>query len=187
MIPLDENEYQGSTMHFLSRSPSSCSWVFQHLGSASWQKPQKKEEHYRKSRKVIPHTNLYPCFQKTHVHLCTDFATTMLVQIRIDRCIELIERSFSYVTCRSSLVTQAMYASKWWAWIRSIADIRANNTSVIAELWLSLKTPQVMSQVLGLKDKLLLCRVTKAIMLQQVVAVGIITKAVNCPVQLLCY
>ena len=147
---------------------------------------QKKEEHYHKSRKVIPHTNLYP-FEKTHVHLCTDFATTMLVQIRVDRCVELIERSFAYVTCRSSLATQAMNASKWWASIRLIADIRANNTSIIAELWLSLKTPPVMSQVLGLKDKLLLCRVTKAIMLQQVVAVGIITKAVNCPVQLLYY
>ena len=44
-----------------------------------------------------------------------------------------------------------------------------------------------MSQVLGPRDKLLVCRVTKAIMLLQVVAVGIITKAVNCPVQRLYY
>ena len=132
MIPLDENEYLGS-MHNPFKESIIMSVVLPTPRKCFLAKATKKEEHYRKSRKIIPHTNLYP-FEKTHVHLCTDFATTMLVQIRVDSCVELIERSFSYVTCRSSLATQVMYASKWWASIRSIADIRANNTSVTAEL-----------------------------------------------------
>ena len=63
---------------------------------------------YRKSWKVIPLTNLYPS-EKTHVHSCTDFASTMLEQIQVGSCIELIERiifrrGMLIVTCNPSNV-----------------------------------------------------------------------------------
>ena len=110
----------------------------------------------------------------------------MLIQIRVKSCVELIERII--FICDMLIVTRL--PSDVRLKIVGVRKINCGHSSCKQHLCYSrimtiIEYSTIMSQVLGVKDKLLLCQLTKVIMLQQVVAVRIISKAVNCPLLLL--
>ena len=69
----------------LSRSPLSCPWFFQHLGSASWQKPQKRKntsgQFWDKQPKSFfarfSRIGFCPSCSKLKLHCCTWYCTVV--------------------------------------------------------------------------------------------------------------